>query len=431
MQVVLGICNILILILGLLYSYQTLYIILGLFFTKKFKKAEKFHNYAVVVCARNEEKVIGGLVDSIKKQDYPADKLTVFVVADNCTDNTAKVARQNGAVCYERWDSKNCTKGYALQYLFNMIEKDYGIQSFEAYIMFDADNLLKRDFVKCMNDAFDSGEKIITSYRNTKNLDSNFISAGYALHWVRTSRFTSRARSFLGITTWVQGCGFMFANELVRNGWNFTSLTEDRAFSISAVANGYSISYQHNAEFYDEQPTDMKIAMRQRIRWAKGHLQAFYEYWHILLKGVFTQRGIIKKINCYDMFVTMMPYSIIFIPLKLLKYIATAVIFALACSTLAENLYLIPMFLRIFIFEHFGVIPMALALFILEYRRLAKIKWYKIIYYSLTFVLFGLVGDIATWIAVFSKVTWKPIPHNEDIKIEDVESKVLSFSEKT
>ena len=74
---------------------------------------------------------------------------------------------------------------------------------------------------------------------------------------------------------------------------------------------------------------------------------------------------------------------------------------------------------------------MALALFILEYRRLAKIKWYKIIYYSLTFVLFGLVGDIATWIAVFSKVTWKPIPHNEDIKIEDVESKVLSFSEKT
>lgn len=425
----LNICNILILVLGALYAYQTLYIILGFFFTKKFKKAEKLHKYAVVVSARNEEKVIGQLIDSVKKQDYPSDLLTVFVVADNCTDKTAEVARNAGAVCYERFDSEHCTKGYALQYLFKNIEKDYGTDSFEAYIVFDADNLLKRDFISRMNDAFDSGEKIVTSYRNTKNLDANFISAGYAFHWIRTSRFTSRARSFLGVTTWVQGCGFLFSNEFVKDGWNYTSLTEDRAFSIDAVIKGYRVCYQHEAEFYDEQPTDMKIVMRQRIRWAKGHLQAFAENWLVLIGGIFRQKGFIKRFNCYDMLVTMMPYCVAFIPLKLLKYIASAVLL-ISASVGLECLLVIPMFFEVMIFEHFGVIPMALLLFVLEYGRLEKIKWYKAIFYAAMFPLFGIVGDISTWIALFRPVTWKPIPHNASVDIEEMESKVLTVQKK-
>lgn len=427
MELLLNICNTVILILSSLYAYQTLYVILGLFFTKKFRKAEKYHKYAVVIAARNEEKVIGKLVDSIKKQDYPQELVTVFVVADNCTDKTAEIAKKSGAVCYERTDTEHCTKGYALQYLFRCIERDYGTDSFEGYFVFDADNLLKRDFISRMNEAFDSGEKIVTSYRNTKNTDANFISAGYALHWIRTSRFTSRARSYLGLTTWVQGCGFLFSNEFVKNGWNYTSLTEDRAFSIDAVIKGYSICYQHEAEFYDEQPTAMKTVMRQRIRWAKGHLQAFSENWHILIKGIFRQKGFIKRFNCYDMLVTMMPYCVAFIPLKLIKYIASAALI-LSVSAGAGKLEIIPEFIRVMIFEHFGVIPMALLLFVLEYKRLQKIHWYKAVYYSLMFPLFGIVGDISTWIALFSKVTWKPIIHNADINIEEMESKVLSLN---
>ncbi len=427
MEILLKACNIIILVLGSLYAYQTLYLILGLFFTKKFKKAETFHNYAVIVAARNEEKVIKQLLDSINKQDYPQDKITTFVVADNCTDKTAEAARKMGAVCYERFDSEHCTKGYALQFLFENIERDYGTEAFDAYIVFDADNLLKRDYISKMNDAFDSGEKVITSYRNTKNLDSNFLAAGYGIHWIRTSRFTSRARSFLGITTWVQGCGFLFSNEFVKDGWNYTSLTEDRAFSIDAVIKGYRVCYQHDAEFYDEQPTKMRIVMRQRIRWSKGHLQAFAENWLVLIKGIFTQKGFRKRFNCYDMLVTMMPYCVAFIPLKLLKYAAMS---ALLIPTLTawEHLQLIPLFLETLVFEHFAVIPMALSLFVIEYKRLAKIKWYKMIFYSVMFPLFAIIGDLTTWIALFSKVTWKPIPHDASIEIDDIESKILSPS---
>ena len=169
-----------------LYDYRIIYKIIGLFSTRKFKKAKNNHKNAVLVAARNEEAVISKLIESIKKQDYPEELIDIFVVADNCTDKTAIIAKESGAVCYERFDEEHKTKGFALQYLVECISKDYGIEAYEGYFIFDADNLLDKNYVKRMNDSFDSGEKIITSYRNTKNFDTNWISASYAIHWLRT-----------------------------------------------------------------------------------------------------------------------------------------------------------------------------------------------------------------------------------------------------
>ena len=243
--------------------------------------------YAIVIAARNEEAVIGNLLDSIKKQDYPSKLITTFVVADNCTDKTAEIARKNGAICYERFDNERKTKGFALQYLFERIEEEYGTQNFEGYFVFDADNLLKKDFITRMNEAFDSGEKIITSYRNTKNFDENWIASTYALHWIRSIRINHRARSVLRLATNIQGTGFLFSSEIVKDGWKYTSLTEDRALTADAVAQGYKISYNDVAMFYDEQPTSLKIALRQRLRWSKGHLLAFLETGPYLFTNIF------------------------------------------------------------------------------------------------------------------------------------------------
>ena len=171
-----------------------------------------------------------------------------------------------GAVCYERFDNEHKTKGFALQYLLEKIGEDYGRMSFEGYFIFDADNLLKNDYISKMNDAFDSGEKIITSYRNTKNFDENWIASTYAIHWIRSIRCNHRARSVLRLATNIQGTGFLFTNEIVKNGWHYTSLTEDRALTADAVAQGYRISYQDEAMFYDEQPTSLKVALRQRVK---------------------------------------------------------------------------------------------------------------------------------------------------------------------
>ena len=288
---VLAICYVVGIFMGILIIQDKPYMLIGLFATRKFKPAKKQHKYAVLIPARNEEPVIANLINSIRKQDYPQELITIFVVADNCTDNTAKVAREKGAICYEHFNPEERTKGFALKYLFEQIQRDYGIESFEGYFIFDSDNLLKKDYISRMNDSFDAGEKIITSYRSTKNWTESWIASTYAIHWLRSIRYRHRARSLLHLATNIQGTGFLFSNEIVKDGWKYTSLTEDRALTADCVVEGYEISYNDDAIFYDEQPVSLKVALRQRLRWSKGHLQAFAESGWGLFKNIFIDKN--------------------------------------------------------------------------------------------------------------------------------------------
>lgn len=450
--------------ISFVYKYRTVYKLTGVFFTRKFKKAQNLHKYAFMIAARNEATVIGNLIESIKQQDYPQDLLTVFVVADNCTDNTAEIARKCGAVCYERQDDEHRTKGFALKYLVECIRKDYTIEAFDGYFIFDADNLLKSDYVSRMNDSFDAGEKIITSYRNTKNFDDNWISASYAVHWLRTIRNEHRARSVFHLATRIQGTGFLFANELIKDGWNYTGLTEDRAFCADAVANGYKISYNNEAEFYDEQPTDIKIALRQRIRWAKGHLQALSETGPTLFAHIFYTGGAANK-NCkdanwfkklvnnirlrfmsFDMLTVVFPRSLLTVikrwltfTLRAILIIGTGRVFGIGYAPdFLEKIFEIlninistsndfSAVFWLFVFtlgwvasSYFNGIITAVYIFIVEHKRMMPIKWYKKIWFSLTFPIFDLIGRISILIALFIKVEWKPIPHNAAISIEEL-----------
>lgn len=461
-------------VISIFAIHSTLYWIIGFFFTRKFKPAKKQHKYAICVAARNEEAVIGNLLDSIAAQDYPSELITVFVVADNCDDNTAKVAREKGAICYERFNDTDRTKGFALQYLFENIEEDYGIKAFEGYFVFDADNLLNRDYVTKMNDSFDSGVKIITSYRNTKNFDENWIAASYALHWLRSIRKNHRTRSFFRLATNIQGTGFLFANELVKNGWKYTSLTEDRAFTADAVAHGYEISYNDEAMFYDEQPTSIKIALRQRIRWSKGHLLAFKETGWDLVKNIvvgncyrspsqkreFTKAGIIEGIRhrlaSFDTLAQLFPAVLV---RTFLWIVVTLFIYACYSHTIglndlqlfnpkgnmvAKGLYAIfgdvyinvapgvaaffisagiTIFWRILsrISQHIEKMFVAVYVFFMERKKIIKIPLYKKIWYCITWPAFDIIHRYTTYIALFKKVTWKPIPHTSKITIDDID----------
>lgn len=469
-------------ILGLVLStmifYRTIFMIIGLFFTRRFKPAKKQHKYAIVIAARNEETVIGNLLDSIKKQDYPKDKLKVFVVADNCTDKTAEIVRKYGAVCYERFDSERKTKGFALQYLFNKIEEDYGRNSFEGYFVFDADNLLKKDYISKMNDAFDSGERIITSYRNIKNIDENWVTIAFAVHWLRSIRFNHRARSFLRLATNIQGTGYLFSNEVVQNGWNYTSLTEDRGLTADAVAQGYRISYQDEAEFYDEQTPDYKVAYNQKLRWSKGLLINFKESgWKLFINIIFGRKfarvkwskeqkkypwwkkifiGIKDRFIMYDTFMHLLPINVIHIFRWLLVTVIWCSIYSYSYGLNDMSLfaggsyfarflnYIFP--IKINISSGFNAIWISILISILarlvyrisayikkiwvyyyvlfiERKRIKKIPFKKVILYSLTWPIFDIVGRYTTYIALFKKVSWKPVPHTSKITIDDINKK--------
>ena len=458
------------LVLSVLYLPRFVYAVIGFFTTRKFEPAKKQHKYAVLIAARNEENVIQNLIESIKLQDYPKELVTIFVVADNCTDKTAEIARQNGAICYERFDSEHRTKGFALQFLVECIRRDYGIHTYDAYMIFDADNLLKSDFISRMNDSFDAGEKIVTSYRNTKNFGDNWISASYGIHWLRTVLSEHKARSFFGLATRIQGTGFLFASEIIDGGWNYTSLTEDRAFCADAVVQGYKISYNHEAEFYDEQPIDIKTAMRQRIRWAKGHLQGFVEtgwqlFSHIFKKNETKTKEEIENdpalasgakfhFMSFDMLSLVFPYGfacflrdvVVFIlefivvtssifligpaffP-SVMSYAPTAlktVLDLLGIGITATNglavliLFLVFSFAS-FVFSYLSNSLVAAYVFIMERKRIPKISLEKKIWFCLTFPLFDLIGKIANLIACLTKVEWKPIKHGVSTNIAEIE----------
>ena len=114
-----------------------------------FKETENKHKYGICIAARNEDKVIKNLLESINNQDYPKELLDIYVIADNCTDNTAKIAREAGAIVYERFDETKKTKGYAMQWFLNQKVKENA--DYDAFCVFDADNIVTSSFFENMN----------------------------------------------------------------------------------------------------------------------------------------------------------------------------------------------------------------------------------------------------------------------------------------
>ena len=150
------------------YAYQAVYLVAALLKKQKVFKAKKLHRYGVLIAARNEEAVIAQLIRSVRAQKYPEELIDIFVVADNCTDNTAQAAREAGAVVYERHNTYAVGKGYALRFLLENIFKNFGEYAYDGFFVFDADNILDENFISEMNHVFDNGYKVVTSYRNSE-----------------------------------------------------------------------------------------------------------------------------------------------------------------------------------------------------------------------------------------------------------------------
>ena len=290
------------------YVYQFVYIPIAWLPRKKETLHAPMHRFAVLIAARNEEAVIGKLIDSIKAQSYPGRLVKIFVAADNCTDATAEAARSHGAEVYERYDMTRRGKGYALDFLLREI-KLRGHGRFDGYIVLDADNVLDRDFILHMNETFSAGHDIVTCYRSSKNYGDNWISAGYALWFLRESRYLNSARARLGSSCGVSGTGFLYSQAVLDaqgGGWPFHLLTEDIEFTIDNVTRGMKVGYCPDAIAYDEQPISFRQSWAQRLRWSRGYLQVFKKYGRALISGIFS-----GSFSCYDMAMSIMPAAVL------------------------------------------------------------------------------------------------------------------------
>ena len=393
------------LIFTLCYFYQAVYIFIGLF--KKGNKliAKKNHRYAVIISARNESMVIGNLIESIQNQTYPAELTDIFVVADNCTDNTADVARKAGAFVYERFNNNLVGKGYALDWLFERLRNDYDENSYDAYIVFDADNVIAPNFIEEMNNVYDNGYRIITSYRNSKNYGKNWITAGYSLWFLREAKFLNNARMKIGTSCAISGTGFLVSADIIKknNGWIHHLLTEDIEFTTDSIIKGEKIGYCENAVLYDEQPETFGQSYRQRLRWSKGFYQVFTKYGSRLFKGIFS-----GNFSCYDMLMVIMPamlltlistvVNIVAVPLGLLFEFSNLLMLLKTLSQTLIGFYLI--------FFTLGLLTT-----ISEWDQI-HCSTHKKLLYTLTFPLFMFTYVPISVIALFKKVKWDPINHS-------------------
>lgn len=399
----------------LCYFYQFFYIPVAVLKKDEPHKVPKKHRFAVLICARDEEKVIGELIHSIDRQTYDRSLVRIFVMADNCADQTARLARNAGALVYERHDEERIGKGYALEALLKNVRRDFPRDYFDGFFVFDADNVLDPHYIEEMNRAFSDGFDIITSYRNSKNYGDNWISSGYALWFLRESRFLNHARMKLGTSAAVSGTGFFFSRKIAEKDgpWPFHLLTEDIEFTISHVLAGERIAYCPTAVFYDEQPTSFLVSWHQRARWAKGYWQVFRKYGKALLCG--TLRG---NFACFDMMMAIMPAAVLSVA-DLLLYLG---LFATAFFS-GESL--LPTLLSFL--ESVGSIYLTLfvvgALTTLSERKQIHTSSTKKILYTFTFPLFMFTYLPISLVALFQKVTWRPIAHSVTMEIPEGETR--------
>lgn len=287
-------------------------------FKDKPLKVNKNHKFMAIIPAHNEEAVVGDLVKSLKEQDYPKDLLDIYVIADNCTDKTAEVAKNTGAIVYERFDSTKKTKGYAMQwFLKQKIEEN---APYDAFCVFDADNIAMPDFIKNMNKKLCQGEEVVQGYRDIKNPTDSWVAAGYALFYWTMHRFYHLARYNIGLSPLLNGTGFMVKFDVIKpDGWQTKTLTEDIEFSLINISEGRKLGWSTDAIVFDEQPIGFKQSWTQRMRWTVGHIQCFKLYTKQLAKNTIEN----KKMFIFDglLYMMGMPLLVMSIILFFLNFI--------------------------------------------------------------------------------------------------------------
>ncbi len=281
-----GLIDIIQIVLFLIGCYYTIVALFSLLVCEGERKSDRLNTFALVIAAHNEENVIGQLVESLKEMDYEKDRYQIFVIADNSTDKTADIAREKGAVVWERIDAENRGKGFALEFAF---EKIFNLETEYEYIcIFDADNLVKPDFLLHMNDKINQGYEAVQGYLDSKNPTDNWLAFSYSMWYWLNNRMSQLARGNLNLGCRLGGTGFAVSERLIKKyGWGATCLAEDTEFTLKLALSDIKVGWAHKAVVYDEKPLELTTSIRQRKRWMQGLSEVAMGYVKPLIeKGV-------------------------------------------------------------------------------------------------------------------------------------------------
>jgi cellulose synthase/poly-beta-1,6-N-acetylglucosamine synthase-like glycosyltransferase len=397
--------------------YYLIISLFGIYRKKNNKNIDDKTKFALIVAAHNEELVIGNIVDSLKMMDYDKNLYDIFVIADNCTDKTAEIARKKGAIVQERFDKKRKGKGYALEWMFNIIFKMD--EKYDAIAVFDADNLVHKNFLKEMNKKMCKGYKVVQGYLDSKNPEDTWITGSYSIAFWTCNRMFQLARYNLGLSSQLGGTGFCIDTDILKElGWGATCLTEDLEFSCKIILNGYKVGWAHDAIIYDEKPLTLSQSWKQRKRWMQGFADVSSRYFFKLMKKA------IKNFNftAFDCALySIQPFVAILLGMSaiisLFRYAMKAANVVTNFNSVVYSIDFNFITILIMLFSLFQILYTPLIL-ILEKKFTLKVLLYYIVYpiYAITWFPISIQGIIDK-----DNKEWSHTIHTRSMNIDELE----------
>lgn len=398
-----GSLDVITIMFGIVFLWSTLVVTFGLLIPRrKVAKADRFLKFAVLVCARNEESVIRLPVKSVYMTSYPKDKLDVIVLADNCTDRTAEIARAAGASVWEK-TSPSAGKGDVLKWGMDKVIASGG---YDAVAIFDADNIVSAQWFDVMNDALSDGESVVTGRRMTSNSQTNVISGWYTVYWDLMNELSNRVRTKLSLSGKLTGTGFAFLlSALGEEGWNTRTMVEDVEFSVQSNLMGRRIAYAPAAEYADEQPITLRHMWRQLCRWATGCWQVARYYFLPWIKAMAHE----PSLRLFDSFFAILTgMSVAFVLLFALLGFVWKVCAGQALLQ-AGGFFIVMIAFVALVGLVTGCLAVALSL------KKRRPRWWAV----LTFPMFSFIlSSTVLYTLVFPTKRWKPIPHGDAVDEE-------------
>jgi cellulose synthase/poly-beta-1,6-N-acetylglucosamine synthase-like glycosyltransferase len=280
-------------VLALIGAYQLFLAVFGLYRKKKKERHEPQKSFAILVAAHNEEQVVGALIENLKQMKYPRKLYDIFVICDNCTDKTADIVREHGVTACERHNPKLRGKGYAIEWMLKELWKMP--KSYDAIVMFDADNLVSTEFLAEMNDDLCNGARVIQGYLDTKNPYDSWVTSANGMSYWFCNRLWQLPRTNLNLANFLGGTGMCFDSSLLKEmGWGATSLVEDLEFTVRCIQRGINPTFNYDAKVYDEKPLTFQASARQRLRWMQGHFEVVRRFFFPLLWQGVKERNWVK-----------------------------------------------------------------------------------------------------------------------------------------
>ena len=381
----------------LIYSYLVM--------PRCYLKPKKYNNkkrYCILIPARYESKVINNLLLSITKQTTKINPKDIYIIVESIKDKTVDIAKQYNMNIILRENLSLKRKGYALNDAVTYILKKQ--IHYDAYFIFDADNILDKDFIKNMEKSINEGYDIGIGYRNTKN-SNTLVSASSALTFSMINTMLNERKNKYHNNLTISGTGYYIKGSIIEewNSFPFHSLTEDYELTLYAILHNLTTTYNKKAIFYDEQPDNFNISLKQRTRWVKGYFEARKKYINKISKSeTKNDPNFASKVNAF-LGVTPYIYIIIGLLIILFNILITKGITTFLC------------YLTIFLLLIYTVLSIFTIIMLKKEKNslnISKSMKIKVIFYNPIFMFSYIICLLRT---IFIKdIKWDKIDHNKN-----------------